>query len=111
MRMAPDVMVVFGRPKGDRGSYKQWEEDNSPPQVVFEILSPGNRTGEMTKKFDQYDLYGVEEYYLYDPDKVKLTGWRRREGKVQSIDQMDGLVGHRLKVRFDLIVPELQRFT
>ena len=23
---APDTMVVFGRPKGDRGSYKQWLE-------------------------------------------------------------------------------------
>jgi hypothetical protein len=26
IRMAPDVMIVFGRPKGDRPSYKQWEE-------------------------------------------------------------------------------------
>lgn len=41
IRTAPDVLVVFGRPKGHRGSYKQWEEDNIPPQVVFEILSPG----------------------------------------------------------------------
>jgi len=24
IRRAPDVMVVFGRPKGDRGSYRQW---------------------------------------------------------------------------------------
>ncbi|MBC6477466.1 MAG: Uma2 family endonuclease [Hormoscilla sp. GM7CHS1pb] len=111
IRMAPDAMVVFGRPKGDRGSYKQWEEDNIPPQVVFEILSPGNRPGEMTKKFELYDRYGVEEYYLYDPDKVKLTGWRRREGKLQSIDQMDGWVSPRLKVRFDLTGPELQIFT
>ncbi|MBC6477464.1 MAG: hypothetical protein GDA56_06390 [Hormoscilla sp. GM7CHS1pb] len=54
---------------------------------------------------------GVEEYYLYDPDKVKLTGWRRREGKLQSIDQMDGWVSPRLKVRFDLTGPELQIFT
>jgi hypothetical protein len=30
---APDVMVVFGRPKGDRGSYLQWRENNLPPQV------------------------------------------------------------------------------
>jgi Uma2 family endonuclease len=37
---APDVMVVFGRPKGKRGSYRQWQEGNIPPQVVFEILSP-----------------------------------------------------------------------
>ncbi|MEN9280327.1 MAG: hypothetical protein Q6I77_05865, partial [Gloeomargarita sp. DG_1_4_bins_134] len=28
IRVAPDVMVVFGRPKGERGSYRQWEEDN-----------------------------------------------------------------------------------
>ena len=26
IRQAPDAMVVFGRPKGDRGSYRQWEE-------------------------------------------------------------------------------------
>ncbi len=37
-RTAPDVMVVFGRPKGDRPSYKQWEEDGVAPQVVFEVL-------------------------------------------------------------------------
>ena len=49
IRVAPDAMVVFGRSKGDRGSYQQWREDNIPPQVVFEILSPGNRLGEMSK--------------------------------------------------------------
>ena len=41
-------MVVFGRPKGRRGSYRQWEEDNIPPQVVFEILSPGNNANVFT---------------------------------------------------------------
>jgi Uma2 family endonuclease len=28
---APDAMVVIGRPPGDRGSYKQWEEDIAIP--------------------------------------------------------------------------------
>ncbi|MBU6344513.1 MAG: Uma2 family endonuclease [Cyanobacteria bacterium REEB494] len=50
IKLAPDTMVVFGRPKGHRGSYRQWEEDNIPPQVVFEILSPGNTQDEMDKK-------------------------------------------------------------
>src|SRR5437764_1211047 len=40
---APDVYVAFGRPKGDRGSYRVWEEGGIFPQVVFEVLSPGNR--------------------------------------------------------------------
>ena len=75
----PDVMVVFGRPKGNRGSYMQWEEGDIPPQVVFEILSPGNRAGEMERKFQFYERYGVEEYYIYDPDRGDLVGWRRAD--------------------------------
>ncbi|MGE0084029.1 MAG: hypothetical protein AB7S75_06360 [Desulfococcaceae bacterium] len=48
--MAPDVMVAFGRPKGDRGSYRTWDENGISPQAVFEILSSGNRKGEMDRK-------------------------------------------------------------
>jgi Uma2 family endonuclease len=61
-RAAPDVLVAMGRPKGHRGSYLQWKEDNIPPQVVFEILSPGNTVIEMARKFQFYQRYGVEEY-------------------------------------------------
>ncbi len=66
LRQAPDIMVVFGRPKGERGSYRQWLENNISPQVVFEILSLGNTLTERSKKQLFYDRYGVEEYYLYD---------------------------------------------
>jgi len=31
IRTAPDAMVVFGRPKGRRGSYMQWVEDDIAP--------------------------------------------------------------------------------
>src|SRR5436305_4357394 len=72
IRQAPDAMVVFGRPKGDRGSYMQWLEEGIAPQVVFEVLSPGNRPAKMVKKFEFYDRYGVEEYYIYDPDEWLL---------------------------------------
>src|SRR3954454_24418330 len=32
---APDAYVVFGRPKGHRGSWKQWQENGVPMTVVF----------------------------------------------------------------------------
>lgn len=35
IRTAPDAMVVFGRPKGDRGSYLQWCEYNFQPTSCF----------------------------------------------------------------------------
>ena len=67
---APDIMIAFGAPKGDRGSYKQWEENNIAPQVVFEILFPGNTKKEMSKKLLFYDCYGVEEYYIYSSRSI-----------------------------------------
>ncbi len=86
---APDIMVVFGRPKSDslrdsfaviapcyanasRGSYQQWNEGNIAPQVVFEILSPSNRQDEMDRKLLFYERYAVKEYYIYDPILVMI---------------------------------------
>jgi Uma2 family endonuclease len=99
---APDVLVAFGRPKGKRGSYKQWEEDTIAPQVVFEILSPNNTLTEMNKKQVFYDRYGVEEYYLYDPDKNDLSGWLRTNEALDVIDPIDQWVSPRLGIRFEV---------
>ena len=110
-RQAPDAMVVFGRPKGDRGSYKQWEEDNIPPQVVFEILSPGNRLKGMAQKLKFYERYGVEEYYIYDPDGVELIGWLRSGEELEIIEEMNNWVSPRLGVRFQLTSDNLEIFS
>ena len=108
IRVAPDAMVVFGRPKGDRGSYRQWEEDNIPPQVVFEILSPGNRVKEMTRKLKFYDRYGVEEYYIYDPDDNELEGLQRCEGNLELIEEINKWVSPRLGIQFVLTEETLE---
>jgi len=104
---APDVMAAFGRPKGDRGSYRQWDEGGIAPQVVFEILSPNNWPGEMARKLLFYEEHGVEEYYIYDPDRIKLQGFRREGAILSEIAEMDGWVSPRLGIRFDLSTPEL----
>jgi hypothetical protein len=93
------VLAVFGRPKGDRGSYLQWREGNTAPQVVFEILSPTNTPAEMSRKISFYQRYGVEEYYLYDPHSNLLLGWRREEAGLAEIEPIDGFVSPRLGIR------------
>ncbi|MBI4670825.1 MAG: Uma2 family endonuclease [Chloroflexi bacterium] len=110
IRVAPDAMVVFGRPKGDRGSYLQWLEEGIAPQVVFEILSPGNTITEMTRKFRFYERYGVEEYYVYDPDRGELSGWQRRGELLEEIETMQGWISPRLQVRFELRAGELDLY-
>lgn len=76
---APDAMVVLGRPDGDRGSYKPWEEDNVVPQVVFEIISPSNSATEISQKQAFYDRYGVLEIFFYDPDDFEFWGLTRQQ--------------------------------
>jgi Uma2 family endonuclease len=107
VRTAPDVLVVFGRPKGDRGSYMQWEEDNIPLTVVFEILSPGNTYQEMDDKQDFYETHGVQEYYVYDPDNNRLRIFTRRGDVLVRVRPASGFVSPRLGIRFDLSGPEL----
>ncbi len=101
IRIAPDVLVAFGRPKGHRGSYKQWEEGGIAPQVVFEILSPGNRPAELIWKFRFYQRYRVEEYYVYDPDRGLLDGWLKTGRLLKRIRKMAGFVSPRLRIRFE----------
>jgi Uma2 family endonuclease len=101
--VAPDVLVALGRPKGARGSYRQWEEDGTPPKVVFEVLSPNNTVPEMLRKAAFYATHGVEEFYVYDPDTV--WGWgqiRGDDGQTFQIDSLDGWTSPLLGIRFDL---------
>ncbi|MGL5061979.1 MAG: Uma2 family endonuclease [Microcoleus sp.] len=107
-RQAPDIMVVFGRPKGDRGSYQQWLEDNIAPQVVFEIISPGNRMKAIFKILNFYQKYGVEEYYVYDPEDNELIGWLQTDGELNYIESIEGWVSPRLQVRFETASGDLE---
>jgi Uma2 family endonuclease len=104
---APDVFVVIGRPKGDRRSYKQWEEGGVPLTVAFEILSPSNTVGEMAHKFAFYEECGVEEYYVYDPESNFLQVFVRRGDVLVRVRKPNGFVSPRMGVRFEMSDPEM----
>lgn len=74
---APDVMVVLEHPAGDRTSYKQWEENQRPPNVVFEFISKGNTAEEMMDKLEFYSEMGCDEFFIYDYRRGKLSMFAR----------------------------------
>ena len=106
---APDVMVIFGVPKGDspketqseRGSYKQHEEGNIAPQVVFEIYSKSNDMKEWDGKLAFYQQYGVEEYYCIYPEDNLLDVWIREGAILKRAAYGDRWTSPRLDVTFD----------
>ena len=105
---SPDVMVILGRPKGDRGSYQQWKEGNVAPKVTFEIMSPSNTQREMQEKRTFYEIHGVDEFYIYDPDRFRLSGYIRQGGRLLPIVNMEGWVSPSLNIRFNKGDPELE---
>ncbi|HEV3438614.1 MAG TPA: Uma2 family endonuclease [Gemmata sp.] len=117
--VAPDVYVAFGRPKGDRGSYKQWEENDTPLAVVFEIQSPSNTFRELLDKFEFYQQHGVREYYIIDPEPPRpvIEIWVREQNRLRPRDPSSGWVSPLLGVRFvttptaiELYYPDLKPF-
>ena len=61
----------------------------------------------MTRKFQFYQRYGVEEYYAYDPERGELAGWLRQGSELREIPDMSGWISPRLGIRFDLVNGEL----
>ena len=65
-----------------------------------------------------YQQYGVEEYYIYDPDELSLQGWRRQKQALVPIEALSGWISPRLKIRLEwepeqelvLFRPDGQRF-
>jgi Uma2 family endonuclease len=99
--VAPDVFVVHGVAKGERRTYRLWEE-GQPPSMVFEITSRGTRLEDLGTKQAVYAILGVQEYFLFDSSgeylRPLLQGYRLQEGEYQHIlpEANGGLIGQTL---------------
>ncbi len=107
LRIAPDVMVIFGVQPGGRDNYKIWEE-GQVPAVIFEITSPGTKAQDINFKKDLYAQLEVKEYWLFDPKgewiPEKLQGYRLRGETYELItDSLSEPLKLRLAVEDKLI--------
>ena len=68
---APDLLIAFDVPNSERSSYQVWKEKVFP-QVIFEISSNRTWKDDIGEKYEIYEQYGVEEYYILDPEFAYL---------------------------------------
>lgn len=59
----PDLVVVCDPAKLDEQGCK------GAPDLVVEVLSPGNSKREMKTKMELYESVGVKEYWMVDPEQ------------------------------------------
>ncbi len=112
VRVAPDVMVVFGVEGYPRDSYVVWREDGKPPDFVMEIASPSTYSRDITEKRAIYAALNVTEYWRFDPTgnlfTLALEGEQLVDGEYQPIPiapDEDGILrGHSAVLELDICV-------
>lgn len=85
---APDVFVAFGVENRERRSFNLASE-KIMPQVVFEVASDTTYDADLGKKYADYAMLGVEEYYLLDPERnylpTPLIAYQRENGILNPV--------------------------
>jgi Uma2 family endonuclease len=74
----PDICVICDPEKIDEFGCV------GPPDLIIEILSPGNNKKEITYKYEVYEAAGVKEYWLIHPNECTLLVYTLVNGRYQS---------------------------
>lgn len=58
------------------------EHLDAPPDLIVEILSPGSKPLDLITKRDDYERFGVGEYWAVDPSNAMVRCWRRQGARL-----------------------------
>jgi len=102
--LAPDIIVVKGVEKKDRGSYVI-EDEGKAPDFIIELVSPSTKVEDLGNKRVIYAGWRVKEYFLFDPTGELFSG-PLRGFRLQGNDYvpMMGARLHSEALELDLVV-------
>ncbi len=97
----PDLCVVCDLEKLADG-----QSCNGAPDLIIEILSPGNSKKEMKNKYELYEEAGVKEYWVVNPLDENLLIYVLKDGVYSSLrpvvdDYISSVLFPELKIHTD----------
>ena len=96
----PDLLFISNK----RSSIAQKRGAFGAPDLVVEILSDSTRERDKTSKLGLYDVMGVLEYWLADPDAETIQVYRSRNGELRLVAELSAMAGDWLET---LLLPGL----
>ena len=106
----PDLGVICDLSKLDE------TKCNGAPDLVIEILSPGNSKKEMKIKYELYEENGVKEYWVIDPEHESVSVFILNKSKfvpqkpLTTEDTLKSAVFLSLEFSVDEIFKDVQKF-
>lgn len=72
----PDLAIYKTPPPDDEPLWALWI-----PEIVIEVVSPDSEQRDYAEKREEYLLFGVLEYWIFDADRQELLVLRRAGGQ------------------------------
>lgn len=85
----PDLFVVLN---ANRHIIDTKGHIHGVPDLIIEILSPGNEKHDLVRKKALYERFGVKEYWIVNPDNKLAMGFALKDKTYQSIAEDVGLI-------------------
>ncbi len=76
----PDLLVVFDVEDHHRSCWNVHREEKGL-DFILEIISKSSRRHDQVEKLNLYARLGIPEYFIYDPDKYSLSGYKLQTEK------------------------------
>ena len=89
----PDIFIVL---KSNTGKIEPHGNFIGVPDLIVEILSAGNRSHDLVKKKDLYQKFGVQEYWIVDPDTKLAIGFALIGDSYKKISEEIGKINSSL---------------
>jgi Uma2 family endonuclease len=89
----PDIIVIL------KNNPNQVTEDGrytGVPDLLIEVLSPSNKEYDLIKKKDLYEKFGVQEYWIVDPDTKLAIGFALSGDSYKKISEEIGKINSSL---------------
>lgn len=89
----PDIVVILSTNKNQPDPKGHF---HGVPDLVVEILSPGNKNHDLVKKKDLYERFGIKEYWIVDPDTKATIVYTLDSDKYTTIPSEAGSIRSQL---------------
>lgn len=66
------------------------------PDLIVEVLSPGNEKHDLEKKRDIYEKFGVKEYFIVEPKTKAVIYYYLVKGKFSKQPSLKGKINSKL---------------
>jgi Uma2 family endonuclease len=87
--LEPDIIVI----KHDRAGIVGPKNIVGPPHLLVEVLSGSTRRRDEVVKRGIYEQFGVDEYWIVDPDNELVRGYRRKGAAYLPVFDVNTVTG------------------